>query len=636
MLQVKNFFRNKLLLTLAVFAFTITASYSPTLAPRANALWGVGDINLESVPTIIDFVIEKSGKLLAKRMIDDIVQSTIKWANTGFDGNPAYITDPENFFRNTASGAIGEAINASDIGFLCSPFQADIKVSLLKTYQAREFQPQCTLEDIGVNIENFYQDFNQGGWEAWNKITQEDQNNPYGAYIGLKIRTDRKIATVIEGKKEEKAQNSGFLSKTNCLEKNVWPPQSVVDRYNDGDTKERLEITKNFPNWDPKKDQDACLREEVVTPGSVIKEQLNKTLGTGVDELINADDINALASALLSGLLKRHVFNDRDGGGLFNKNSLASIQNEIIDIDEDGLPDGYDEDADGELDICHHGQKDLDEEPSNDNCLLSGNVSNSPYFIPICKEIPGTIKALEVFNDFITRNDFKQENSVSWSNRMTTANTAVDDLVSTISRYEVMEWDPVVFTLSKYSKYVGGRVSSLLQDDDLKFGGQSDILELIKLRNNTSRVLDYSRSIKDRIGQCDSPNIDAINEVVAPPLEGDEVGETGSTGSTNTPTTGPTETLSCAPTSNVTTAGSTIGWSMVSTYPVGTSYTWSGDDFDGLITTASTPLYITYNTAGEKSMSITAVRADGVPVTAECNLTVSVTSPRNSGTNTPI
>lgn len=632
MSQVKNFFKNKLLLTLAVFSFTVTASYSSTFASKTYAQFP----DLDDVPTIIDFVLQKSGKLLAKRMIDDIVQSTIKWANTGFDGNPAYITDPENFFRNTASGAIGDAINASDIGFLCSPFQADIKVSLLNTYKAREFQPQCTLEKIGVNIENFYQDFNQGGWEAWNKITQEDQNNPYGAYLGLKIRTDREIATVLEEKKEEKAQNSGFLSKTKCLVGNSPPPLSVRERWNDASAQDRKEIQSRYPNWDPNKGPGACVKEEIITPGSVIKEQLNKTLGTGVDKLVNADDINALASALLSGLLKRNVFNDRDGGGLFNSSSLASIQTEVIDIDKDGLPDGYDEDADGELDICNHGQKDLEAEPSNDNCLLSGNISNSPYFIPICKEIPETVKALEVFNDFITRNDFSPEYSVSWINRIMTANTTLDDLIRTISRYEVTEWDPVVFTLSKYSRYVGGRLSSLQLDSDLRFGGQSDLLELVKLRNNTTKILDYSRSIKDRIGQCDSPDIDAINSVPIPPLEGEDENNTSSTGSTNTPTTGPTETLSCTPTSNVATAGSTIGWSMVSTYPVGTNYTWSGDDFDGLITTASTPLYITYNTAGEKSMSITAVRADGVPVTAECNLTVSVTSPRNSGTNTPI
>ncbi|HRH25327.1 MAG TPA: hypothetical protein PLD99_00010 [Parcubacteria group bacterium] len=626
-------FRKRLLSLVMVFVFGFSIFFSPIAAPKAQAFWGVGDINLESVPTIIDFLVNKVGKQLAQKMIDDIVQSTIKWANTGFDGNPAFITDTGSYFGNIANGVVGDAINDTSFGFLCSPFQAQIRLSLVKQYTQNTSNYQCTLSEIGVNIDNFYQDFNQGGWDAWLKMTQEDQNNPQGAFLKAKLDIDSRLANTLSVSREDRVLNTGFMSKTTCLKKNQPPNMATMARYYDADPEEAQNILNEYPNWNPNKEPTACLEEEVTTPGSVISNQLNKALGSGVDKLISADDIDSLASALLAGLLQRHVFNDK-GKGLFNKNSIADTRNEIIDVDGDNIPDGYDYNEDGILDICHHGQKDPNSDPSNDNCLMSGSVSNSPYFIPICKEIPGTIKALEVFNDFITRNDFRKENSVSWSNRMTTMNTAVDDLVSTISRYEVMAWDPVVFTLSQYSKYIGGRISSLLQDDDLKFGGQSDVNELIKIRNNTLKTLQYSRGIKDRIGQCEDPNINAINQVPAPTFEGDEVGNGGTTNTpaptTQTPTTS-NPSLSCAPSTSSTQVGTDMEWIMTSSYPTGTTYRWFGDEIASSDTFFVEPLQVRYSFVGTKTANILATNPSGQAVSISCNGSVSVTdSARNN------
>lgn len=618
--------------TILVLAFSV--SFSPVAAPRAQAFLGFGDITIHSIPTILSYIWDKVGKQLAQRMIDDIVQSTIQWANTGFDGNPSFITDSKDHFNKIASGTIGDAINDGSLDFLCSPFQAQIKLSLVKQYSESTFNPQCTLEEIGANWDDFQDNFDNGGWSAWLKMTQEEQNNPIGAYVAAKADIDSRLANTLNIAQDEQKINLGFLSKTKCLKKNQRPPESEVDRYNDGDSGQREKIKIRFPNWDPKKDQDACLEEEVITPGGVISQQLNKALGSGIDKLISADDIDALASALLAGLLQRHVFNDKDKG-LFDKKSISDTRDEIIDIDEDGLPDGFDYDGDGVLDICHHGLNNPNEGPSNENCLLSGSVSNSPYFIPICRDIPSTIRALEVFNDFITRNDFKRENSTSWSNRMTTVNSSVDDLISTISRYEIIAWDPVVFTLGKYTKYIGGRTSSLLQDEDLKFGGGSDIIELAKLRNNTTKVLEYSRGIKERIGQCDSPDIGAINQVPPPTFEGDEE----DTSTTTPPTTSDeprrqtttSSTLSCSPATNSSEVGRDVQWVMTSDYPTGTTYRWFGDEITSTDTFFVEPLIVRYNFVGAKSANILATTPSGQAAAIACAGTVTVTdSVRNN------
>lgn len=631
-----NFFKNRLISLISALLICLSVFFFPTNIPRAQAFLGVGDINLESIPTVIDFLVNKVGKQLAQRMIDDIVQSTIKWANTGFDGNPAFITDPKKYFGDIANGVVGDEINKTAFGFLCSPFQAQIRLSLVKQYTENESNYQCTLSEIGVNIENFYEDFDQGGWGAWIKMTQEEQNNPQGAFLKAKLDIDNRLASALSISKDDRTLNTGFMNKTTCLKRNQPPSMSEMARYYDADAEEAQNILNEYPNWDPYKEATACLEEEVTTPGSVISKQLNDALGTGLDKLISADDIDSLASALLAGLLQRHVFNDK-GKGLFNKNSIADTRNEIVDIDGDNIPDGYDYNDDGILDICHHGQRDTNADPSNENCLMSGSVSNSPYFIPICKEIPGTIKALEVFSDFITRNDFKKENSTTWSNRMTSVNSVVDDFTTTVSRYEVMAWDPVVFTLSQYTKYIGGRISSLLQDDDLKFGGQSDITELAKIRNNTAKTLEYSRGIKDRIGQCEDPNIDAINLVPPPTFEGDEVGNTPASPTQTIPTTpSPTtsgQTLSCAPSTNSTQVGTDIEWLMTSDYPTGTTYRWFGDEIASSDTFFIEPLQVRYSFIGTKTANILATNPSGQAVSISCNGGVVVTDTvrNNSG-----
>lgn len=628
-----KFLKNRFLSLVTVSFICLSIYFSPVGTPRAQAFLGVGDINLESIPTVIDFLVNKVGKQLAQKMIDDIVQSTIKWANTGFDGNPAFVTDPKNYFGDIANGVVGEAINDTSFGFLCSPFQAQIRLSLVKQYTENTSNYQCTLSEIGVNIDNFYQDFNQGGWDAWIKMTQDEQNTPQGAFVKAKLDIDGRLANTLAISREDRVLNTGFMNKTTCLKKNQTPNMAVMARYYDADPEEAQNILNEYPNWDPNKEPTACLQEEVTTPGSVISDQLNKTLFSGVNKLISADDIDSLASALLAGLLQRHVFNDK-GKGLFNKNSIADTRNEIIDIDGDNIPDGYDYNEDGILDICHHGQKDPNSDPSNENCLMSGSVNSSPYFIPICKEIPVTIKALEVFNDFITRNDFKKENSTTWSNRMTAVNSAVDDFTTTISRYEIMAWDPVVFTLSQYSKYIGGRISSLLQDDDLKFGGQSDVNELIKIRNNTLKTLQYSRGIKDRIGQCEDPNIDAINLVPPPTFEGEEVGNTTTpqapAPTTQTPPTS-TQTLSCAPSTSSTQVGTDVEWIMTSDYPTGTTYRWFGNEIVSSDTFFVEPLQMRYSFVGTKTANILATTQSGQAAAISCSGSITVSdSVRNN------
>lgn len=232
--------------------------------------------------------------MVSKKLISRIVDSTVKWINSGFDGNPAYVHNPSEYFSNIADGVAGEFIQGSDLGFLCSPFQASIKLSLTtQYYEPKPFQ--CTLTEVIGNIENFYDDFSQGGWDAWFSMTQEPTNNPYGAYLKAKIELDSRLASAIGIKQEQLSWGKGFLSFEKC------PPNSVtITDPNSGG--EKCTDTNGAP-----------VNKTITTPGTVIEGQLSNVLGTGVRQLELADEFDELVGALVSQLLERTIFNSTSG-----------------------------------------------------------------------------------------------------------------------------------------------------------------------------------------------------------------------------------------------------------------------------------------------------------------------------------
>ncbi|OHA92559.1 MAG: hypothetical protein A2665_02405 [Candidatus Zambryskibacteria bacterium RIFCSPHIGHO2_01_FULL_46_30] len=213
---------------------------------------------------------------IAKVALEQILQDTTDWVRNGFEGNPAYATDPAQFFTDIADNIAGEFIAGSDLGFLCSPFQTKIRLALQGYYtQRRQFR--CSLTDVVANIDAFYVDFSEGGWDGWFAMTQNDSNNPYGAYLEAQIELDARIAKALGIQSQQLNWNSGFLSWSECR------------KVHEGTGK--------------------CLeRGPVQTPGKVIESQLEGVLGSGVRQLELADEFDELVSALFVQLLKQVVF----------------------------------------------------------------------------------------------------------------------------------------------------------------------------------------------------------------------------------------------------------------------------------------------------------------------------------------
>ena len=380
---------NTVLITLSI----IGSSFLPFFAEPAEAQFGFGIVHdpihttvttVESTRKTIKDVLDAVAMRIAQLILDRIVSSTVKWAQSGFDGNPAYATNPEQYFADIGDGIAGQFIRGSDLGFLCSPFQANIRLSLAQEYY--EPEPfQCTLTQVLDNtesaIEDFYNDFSQGGWGAWFSMTQNPTNNPYGAYLKAKIELDSQIASAVRLKREQLNWNQGFLSWQTCKAKN---PPLYIDVPGGPDTLPSKQIN---PAHVQGKAEGECIQySEIKTPGSTIKAQLDKVLPSGLEKIVKVEHVEQLVEAFAVGVLKRYVFgpkglfdssndNWREEGGNALPGTLPGGRVTQIDTDGDGVVDGSDTNGDGEIDICYFGGKN---DPTGPPCKGSTEEVKTP------------------------------------------------------------------------------------------------------------------------------------------------------------------------------------------------------------------------------------------------------------------
>ena len=117
--------------------------------------------------------------IIVKRIIDMMVDQTISWIQG--DGEPLFITDWGRFLGDATDIAVDSVIHELGLGFLCRPFDFQIRLALTRPQRFAQ-RIKCTLDDIVANIEDFYQDFEQGGWIAYH-YSWRPENNFFGALI---------------------------------------------------------------------------------------------------------------------------------------------------------------------------------------------------------------------------------------------------------------------------------------------------------------------------------------------------------------------------------------------------------------------------------------------------------------------
>jgi hypothetical protein len=271
---------------------------------------------------------------LAQNAIQSMVRSTVNWINSGFQGSPAYATDIKRTLQDAsdqvAEGFLRQLKSNLNIN---SPFRDLLSQNVLRNYYlstSRDgffLQNPYTLNRSSANDSAFLRgDFTQGGFDAWLNTALNSQNNPFGALNAFETELAARVNGVQAQIHEELGWGNGFLSWRKCdLGGNTIQDTTSQDIIPILDTsgKPTGQTTVGAVGTVSLTQKQTCFSSHIETPGSVIADQLNHSLGLGADSLVNADEFDEIVNALLSQLMK----NVLGGSGLSGLSRGSSATN---------------------------------------------------------------------------------------------------------------------------------------------------------------------------------------------------------------------------------------------------------------------------------------------------------------------
>ena len=251
------------------------------------------------------------GKAIAKILINKSTDSIINWINTGDAGGPLFVQDPGAFFRSIAEDqtlGFGAEIRDPELYPFGKAFmknQADSFKS--KFANNAQYSLDTMIRDSNPNYsaETFSSDFSQGGWAAWDAMTQNPANNP----LGFSIAASNELAKRIE-KETSLAQGSlqmggGFLAAKECAD-----PKGVTKSQDELGKEER----RADPNLTGPYENPICNQWVDVTPGRAVGDMLVSAVQKKDHALLDVQTLNDAMAAILDSVLAKFTSKLQVGG----------------------------------------------------------------------------------------------------------------------------------------------------------------------------------------------------------------------------------------------------------------------------------------------------------------------------------
>lgn len=238
---------------------------------------------------------------IAKTALAQITASVVNWINSGFNGQPSFITNFQQFFANVADLAAGQFIQGSGLSFLCSAFQPQIKIAIAQAYANRNAAASCSLSKVVGNVTNFMNgNFASGGWGGLLSFTTVPTNNPYGAYAYAQVGLANAQSQALANAKNNITPN-GFISLQQVTCGNQTGLMGAANSVSGANQQAAAAGgSATLP---------AGCKASVTTPGTVIENSLSSTLDTPLKQLGLANDLDQIISALTTQLMTRVLQN---------------------------------------------------------------------------------------------------------------------------------------------------------------------------------------------------------------------------------------------------------------------------------------------------------------------------------------
>ncbi len=236
---------------------------------------------------------------LKEGIIKNLIAATITYVNNGFNGGPAYVQNEDAYFQDQSDKLFEQYLeNPNNFSSVCSAWEADVRLALASQYStsvggrritqlsgtgtgtnqpvSSGSQKICPLDNGGYATGETNSDY----WGTFLQQTTRTEGNALTSYFNIQETFTSALQNEAEKTIRELQRNEGFFDVTYC--------DDGSDTYNNI-TGESVSISGQN-----------C---KVTTPGSVINEQLNQALGSDLDRLEQADELNELFSALIGQLI---------------------------------------------------------------------------------------------------------------------------------------------------------------------------------------------------------------------------------------------------------------------------------------------------------------------------------------------
>jgi len=254
----------------------------PVWAPETDViLGGMATNDLEQ--TYFDQVLTLVAVETGRTIIQSMTRSMVNWINSGYDGSPAFSQNLNRDLRQlgdaVASGFLSDIITAGfDSGFI-SPLAMDVVAGYYLMTSEDDMLAQrlrYTLADHTQNSVAYMRgSWPDGGLSGWHALTFQCGNNPTCSSLVLRETLINRIDAHVKKQLADYNAGRGFLS---------WPGECK---------KEKTTLS----------DQKRCISADVLTPGSVVEQQLQQITGSDLSQLQLADSINEIIGAAVSQLV---------------------------------------------------------------------------------------------------------------------------------------------------------------------------------------------------------------------------------------------------------------------------------------------------------------------------------------------
>jgi hypothetical protein len=159
---------------------------------------------------------------IGNALIAFVADSVTEWINSGFDGNPAFVDNPQQFFTDiadqTAASFVQGIVKGTTGIDICKPFRLGIGLGTLGGYNSTfDDFTKCTLDTIGSNVEGFISgDPRQFTWNAFQELSQNPANNPIGLSLAANNELQIRLNTAQGLAQKMLDRNDGYKDIIEC------------------------------------------------------------------------------------------------------------------------------------------------------------------------------------------------------------------------------------------------------------------------------------------------------------------------------------------------------------------------------------------------------------------------------------